>query len=138
MSSTDGSAISRLIEESRRTLDRIEPDQLTAVQSAGALVVDIRPLEQRRRDGELPGAVVIDRNVLEWRLDPSSAHRLSFADDPDRRIVIVCDEGYSSSLAAWTLQRLGLANATDLCGGYQAWVAKVAPAVRPSHPAEPL
>ncbi len=137
MSSADDSAISRLLEESRRTLDRVEPDQLRAVQSAGALVVDIRPLEQRRRDGELPGAVVIDRNVLEWRLDPSSPYRLSFADDPDRRIVIVCDEGYSSSLAAWSLQRLGLANATDLRGGYQAWVATVAPDVRPPHPAEP-
>jgi rhodanese-related sulfurtransferase len=92
------------------------------VQAAGALVVDIRPTEQRHRDGELPGAVVIDRNVLEWRLDPSSPHRLPVADEPARRIVLVCNEGYSSSLAAHTLQRLGLTNATDLCGGYQAWV----------------
>jgi rhodanese-related sulfurtransferase len=87
------------------------------------LVVDIRPLEQRLRDGALPGAVVVDRNVLEWRLDPSSPHRMTEADRGDRRVVIVCNEGYSSSLAAHTLQGLGLVNATDLRGGYQAWTA---------------
>lgn len=120
MTDVDGSAISRLLEESRRGLDRVQPADLAAVQAAGALVVDIRPADQRQRDGELPNAVVIDRNVLEWRLDPSSSHRLPMA-DPDRRIVLVCSEGYSSSLAAHTLQRLGLANATDLCGGFKAW-----------------
>ena len=72
----------------------------------------------------LPNAVVIDRNVLEWRLDPSSPHRLPMANDPDLRIVLVCSEGYSSSLAAHMLQRLGLTNATDLCGGYEAWAHK--------------
>jgi rhodanese-related sulfurtransferase len=118
----DGSAISRLLDECRSGLNRVEPADLASVQAAGALVVDIRPTEQRHRDGELPGAVVIDRNVLEWRLDPSSPHRLPVADEPARRIVLVCNEGYSSSLAAHTLQRLGLTNATDLCGGYQAWV----------------
>jgi rhodanese-related sulfurtransferase len=117
----DGSAISRLLEESRRGLDRVDPVDLAAVQAAGALVVDTRPVEQRRRDGELPGAVVIDRNVLEWRLDPTSPHRLAVADDPERRIVLVCHQGYSSSLAACTLQQLGLVNATDLRGGYEAW-----------------
>ena len=66
--------------------------------------------------------MVVDRNVLEWRLDPTSAHRLSAADGPDRRVIVVCDEGYSSSLAAQTLRRLGLRNATDLEGGYQAWL----------------
>ena len=120
----DGSAISRLLAESRRGLDRVEPTELEAVRAAGALVVDIRPVDQRRRDGELPGALVIDRNVLEWRLDPSSPHRLPVACDPDRRIVLVCNEGYSSSLAAHTLQRLGLPHATDLSGGYQAWMAR--------------
>jgi len=122
MCHADESAISRLLEESRRGLDRVEACDLASVQAAGALVVDIRPVEQRQRDGELPGALVIDRNVLEWRLDPSSPHRLPVADDPDRRIVLVCNEGYSSSLAAHTLQQIGLANATDLCGGYQAWL----------------
>ena len=122
MSRPDESAISRLLEESRRGLDRVEAADLASAQAAGALVVDIRPSEQRQRDGELPGALVVDRNVLEWRLDPSSPHRLPVADDPDRRIVVVCNEGYSSSLAAHTLQRIGLANATDLRGGYQAWL----------------
>jgi rhodanese-related sulfurtransferase len=73
--------------------------------------------------GRCPGALVIDRNVLEWRLDPSSPHRMKEADRADRRVVIVCNEGYSSSLAAHTLQRLGLVNATDLRGGHQAWTA---------------
>lgn len=121
MPDADGSAIARLLEECRRGLSRVPPDQLAAVQADGALVVDIRPVHQRERDGDLPDAVVIDRTVLEWRLDPTSPHRLSIADDRDRRIVIVCHEGYSSSLAAHTLQVLGLVNATDLIGGYQAW-----------------
>jgi rhodanese-related sulfurtransferase len=89
---------------------------------AGALVVDIRPVGQRTSDGELPGAVVIDRNVLEWRLDPASPHRVSGVTDYDQRIVLVCNEGYSSSLAAATLQDLGLHRATDLIGGYQRWL----------------
>lgn len=122
----DASAISRLLEASRRGLERVEPTDLAAIQAAGALVVDIRPVEQRSRDGEMPGAVAIDRNVLEWRLDPTSPDRLPIATDPNRRIVIVCNEGYSSSLAAHTLQQLGLANATDLRGGYQAWAACIA------------
>jgi rhodanese-related sulfurtransferase len=122
MSPPDESAISRLLEESRSGLDRVQAADLASVQNAGALVVDIRPVEQRHRDGELPGAVVIDRNVLEWRLDPSSPHRLSVADSRDRRVVLVCNEGYGSSLAAHTLQRIGLVNATDLVGGYQAWL----------------
>ncbi len=121
MTEADESAISRLLAESRRSLRRVRPDDLDAVRAAGALVVDTRPVEQRRRDGELPGAVVVDRTVLEWRLDPSSPDRLAIADDADRVIVLVCNEGYSSSLAARTLQLLGLANATDLVGGFQAW-----------------
>ncbi|MGZ4436308.1 MAG: rhodanese-like domain-containing protein [Nocardioidaceae bacterium] len=128
MSDADESAISRLLAESRSSLHRVRPDDLEAVQAAGALVVDIRPIEQRQRDGELPGAVVVDRNVLEWRLDPSSPHRLVIADDPERRVVLVCNEGYSSSLAARTLQVLGVANATDLCGGFQAWRSMFDPA----------
>ncbi|MDQ0028637.1 rhodanese-like domain-containing protein [Arthrobacter bambusae] len=115
--------IDQLLLESRAGLERIHPAGLEREMSAGALVVDTRPAEQRKRDGDLPGAVVIDRNVLEWRLDPSSPHRLPFAGDPARRIVIVCNEGYSSSLAAHTLQRLGLTGATDLIGGFQAWTA---------------
>jgi rhodanese-related sulfurtransferase len=87
----------------------------------GALVVDIRPLTQRLGDGELPGATVVDRNVLEWRLDPTSAHRLPLITGTDQAMVIVCNEGYASSLAAATLRDLGLTNVTDLVGGFQAW-----------------
>ena len=93
---------------------------LPAVFARGALVVDIRPASQRERDGELPGAVVIDRNVLEWRLDPTSPHCISEVTDHDREIVIVCNEGYASTLAAAALQQLGLHRATDLDGGFQA------------------
>ncbi|MEO5316421.1 rhodanese-like domain-containing protein [Pseudarthrobacter sp. CC12] len=104
-------------------LDRVHPADLELEMAAGALVVDTRPADQRDRDGALPGAIVIDRNVLEWRLDPSSPHRIPGSDDFTRRIVVVCNEGYSSSLAAHTLQRLGLTRATDLVGGFQAWAA---------------
>jgi rhodanese-related sulfurtransferase len=113
--------INELLLESRIGLERVHASDLEREMAAGALVVDTRPVGQRDRDGDLPGAVVIDRNVLEWRLDPSSPHRLPIADDPTRRIVVVCNEGYSSSLAAHTLQRLGLTRATDLIGGFQVW-----------------
>ena len=86
----------------------------------GALVIDIRPVEQRTRDGELRGAIVIDRNVLEWRLDPASAHRIPEITGYDVRVIIVCNEGYQSSLAAATLHDIGLHRATDLTGGFQA------------------
>jgi len=99
----------------------VQPADLASEIAAGALVVDTRPSEQRHRDGDLPGALVIDRNVLEWRLDPTSPHRIKAMTGPDRRIIIVCDQGYSSSLAAATLRRLGLERATDLIGGFQAW-----------------
>jgi rhodanese-related sulfurtransferase len=131
MPDVDGSAIARLLGECRSSLERVRPDQLAQVVADGALVVDIRPSHQRERDGELPNAVVIDRTVLEWRLDPTSPYRLSLSDSADRRIVIVCNEGYSSSLAAHTLQMLGLVNATDLIGGYQAWRRTVTESLDP-------
>ena len=112
------------------------PEQLAAEQAGGALVVDTRPLDQRTRDGDLPGAVVIDRNVLEWRLDPTSPSRLDGFDDPDRRVIIVCNEGYSSSLSADTLRRLGLPRATDLVGGYQAWKTVTMPPESDQEPFE--
>lgn len=102
-------------------LDRVAPDELADEHAAGALVVDIRPVDQRVRDGEIPGAVVIDRNVLEWRLDPTSSFAIPEAHE-DLRIILVCNEGYSSSLAAVSLRRLGLTRATDLEGGFQAWM----------------
>jgi len=119
----DGSEIAGLLAECRSHLDRVRPEDLEREMAQGALVVDIRPIEQRQRYGEMPGAVVIDRNVLEWRLDPTSPHRGEGSDDPDRRVVIVCNEGYASSLAAYTLVHLGLSRATDLVGGFQAWMA---------------
>jgi rhodanese-related sulfurtransferase len=119
--STGPSAIDVLLAAARADLHRVQPAELAAEMSAGALVVDIRPLEQRRHDGALPGAVVIDRNVLEWRLDPSSPHRIPEASDGARRVIVVCNEGFSSSLAAATLRQLGLPDATDLVGGFQLW-----------------
>jgi len=118
----DGSAVARLLREARRGMDRVRAADLAAEMAAGALVVDIRPVGQRERDGALPGAVVVDRNVLEWRLDPTCPHRSPGMDDPGRRVVVVCNEGYSSSLAARTLRDLGLSRATDLEGGFQAWL----------------
>ena len=116
------SAVDDLLDHARSRLDRVTPESLAAEVAAGALMIDTRPVEQRERDGALPGAIVVDRNVLEWRLDPTSPHRLTVATDHDRRIIVVCNEGYSSSLAAATLQDLGLHRATDLVGGYQAWL----------------
>ena len=104
-----------------RISPRIEPRDLAAAIDGGALVVDTRPADLRQRDGELEGAVVIERNVLEWRLDPFGSHRIHEASDADRPVILVCDEGYASSLAALSLLDLGRRNATDLIGGYQAW-----------------
>ena len=118
---TDPSAIDKLLAHARSNLDRVPVEDLADEVAQGAIIIDIRPLEQRRRDGDLPDAIVIDRNVLEWRLDPSSPHRLPIATGADLRLIIVCNEGYSSSLAAATLQELGLRSATDLVGGFQAW-----------------
>ncbi len=118
---THRSAIDCLVAAVRADLDRVQPAELAEAMAGGAIVVDIRPVEQRRRDGTLPGALVIDRNVLEWRLDPSSPHRIPEADNAERRIIVVCNEGFSSSLAAATLRQLGLPQATDLDGGFQAW-----------------
>jgi rhodanese-related sulfurtransferase len=120
---TDRSAIDGLLERIRAGLDRVQPADLAEEVAGGAVVVDIRPVEQRTRDGELPGALVVDRNVLEWRLDPTCPHRLPVAVDASVRYIVVCNQGYSSSLAAATLRGLGLFRATDLAGGYQAWLA---------------
>jgi rhodanese-related sulfurtransferase len=114
-------SIDELLEAARTELDRVTADELDDAVANGALVVDTRPIAQRERDGEMPGALVIDRNVLEWRLDPQSTERIPET-TYDRRIIVVCNEGYSSSLAAATLRELGL-DATDLDGGYQAWLA---------------
>ncbi len=124
MSDRSESRIDGLLADARRTLpSRPTAADLPALRERGALLVDIRPAAQRTEHGELAGAVVIERNVLEWRLDPTSPDRLLLDIDDDREIVIVCNEGYASSLAAASLQQLGLHGATDLDGGYQAVLA---------------
>jgi len=119
-----GSRIDEVLGRVRRRLPhRPTAAELPALRAVGALIVDIRPVEQRTRDGELAGAVVVDRTVLEWRLDPTSPHRIPEVTGPDQPIVLVCNEGYASSLAALSLQKLGLARATDLDGGFQGLLA---------------
>ncbi len=115
-----------LLDELRRGLPRRPTAaDLPGLWARGALIVDIRPIELRARDGDIPGALVIDRNVLEWRLDPTSPDRIPEASDADVEIVLVCDEGYASTVAAAGLQRLGLRRATDLDGGFQGLLTEV-------------
>lgn len=114
--------IDELLTQARATLQRLSPAEAAAAQRNGAVLIDIRPEIDRRTEGLLPGAVVVDRNVLEWRLDPRSDARLPIA-DYDLHAIVVCNEGYASSLAAAALQQLGLHRATDLDGGFRAWRA---------------
>ena len=123
---TTSSRIDAHLAAARATLRRVDVDALADEMAAGALVVDIRPERDRLAEGALPGAVVIDRNVLEWRLDPTSGHHLPVASF-DRRVILVCNEGYASSLAAATLVELGVTGATDLVGGYSAWAVSQPP-----------
>ncbi|WP_436844509.1 rhodanese-like domain-containing protein [Streptomyces wuyuanensis] len=113
--------IDELLERVREGLDRVEPREAFEAAADGALLVDIRYAALRDRDGLIPGALVVERNELEWRLDPLGSHRAPQATGHDLRIVIVCNEGYASSLAAASLRQLGLHRATDLVGGFQAW-----------------
>ena len=115
--------IDRLLSRARRRLVRVEAAQAAAELVRGALLIDTRPADQRADGGEIPGATVIDRNVLEWRLDPGSPSRIAAATGYDIRVIVICNEGYSSSLSAATLKELGLVNATDVIGGFQAWRA---------------
>jgi rhodanese-related sulfurtransferase len=108
---------------SRAGVRRLTPQDVVEAAARGALVVDTRTEAQRRRQGELPGAVVIDRTVLEWRLDPASEARIPEADSYDLEVVVVCRQGYSSSLAAASLRAVGLHRATDMVGGAEAWIA---------------
>jgi rhodanese-related sulfurtransferase len=123
--------VDELLTRARTRLDRLEPREAQAAQEGGALLIDIRSDSQRAADGVVPGAAFVPRNVLEWRLDPASPHREPELARPDRPIVLMCDEGYQSSLAAATLQELGLPHATDLAGGFQAWRDAGLPVDRP-------
>ena len=113
-------SIDALLADARRRLVRLTPQETAAAQQAGALVVDIRPEVNRAIEGAIPGALVIERIHLEWRLDPASEAHIPQA-SYDAQVVIVCNEGYSSSLAAATLQDLGVHKATDMIGGFRAW-----------------
>ena len=104
-------------------LDRVGPTQAHHLVAEGALLIDIRPAAQRAEFGEVPGALILERNVLEWRLDPESPARIPEATDPERPVVVMCQAGYASSFAAAALLDLGLPQATDLDGGFEAWEA---------------
>ena len=112
--------IDDVLAAARQRLVRLTPAEAEQASRAGAVVVDIRPAAQRASEGELPGALVIERNVLEWRFDPSSDACLNIASH-DLQVIVLCSEGYTSSLAAAALQEVGMHRATDVIGGYAAW-----------------
>jgi rhodanese-related sulfurtransferase len=126
------STIDEALTSARCRLTRLTAEQANAEHAAGALLVDTRTDSQRRTQGEIPGALVIDRSVLEWRLDPTSASRIAAATDHGVRVIVLCAQGYSSSLAAASLLDLGLVNATDVIGGFEAWRAAGLPIRTPS------
>jgi rhodanese-related sulfurtransferase len=115
--------VDELLAEARRGLERLEPAAAAAAMEDGAILVDVRSELQRERDGVVPGSVFFPRNVLEWRCDPRSSARDERVGDRGRLLIVMCDEGYQSSLAAANLKRLGFERATDLAGGFQAWRA---------------
>jgi rhodanese-related sulfurtransferase len=129
-------SVDTLIAAARSGLHRLDPHQAARAQAGGAILVDIRPYAFRVGEGELPGALVVERNVLEWRFAPDSEWRLPQA-GPDAHLVIVCNEGYASSLAADSLRRLGVPRTTDLAGGFRAWAAAGLPTIPGGSPALP-
>lgn len=114
-------SISRMLAEARSRLTRLAPEDAHAAQREGALLIDVRTVEQRSQGGDVPGSVPISLNHLEWRLDPDEPGRLPYAGDLDRLVIVLCEEGYCSSLAAIRLQDLGYRRATDVAGGFVAW-----------------
>jgi rhodanese-related sulfurtransferase len=124
------SAIERRLDEVRRGIRRVDVDAAVRLRDAGALFVDTRPEWQRREFGTIPGAILVERNHLEWRIDPTSAHRHPAAERHHGPIVVFCQEGYSSSLAVASLADLGVPDVHDLEGGYEAWAAAGAPVSR--------
>ena len=123
-------SIDELLAEARGRIDRVTPEQAAARLAEGALLVDTRPVAQRAREGAVPGALIVERNVLEWRFDPLSDARLPEATGYDVEVIVLCSEGYSSSLAADSLRALGLARTSDVIGGFQAWAAAGLPVLR--------
>jgi rhodanese-related sulfurtransferase len=119
--------VDQLLAEARAGLRRLSPGEARQAMLDGAHLVDLRSDAQRAADGLVPGASFVPRNVLEWRLDPSCSYRDPVLADPEAQIVLICDEGYQSSLAAATLQQFGLTKATDVIGGFQAWRASGLP-----------
>lgn len=126
-------SVDTLLAEARTGLPRVGPREAAAAAAAGGLLVDIRYAALRARDGVIPGALIVERNELEWRLDPLCDHRLAEATGHDLPIVVICNEGYASSLAAVSLRQLGLFRATDLDGGFQAWRAAGLPVHQDAH-----
>jgi len=126
--------IDQMLASARGRLARVDPARACREAAAGAVLVDIRPQAQRAAEGEIPGALIIERNVLEWRLDPASGARLPEA-SYDLRVIVFCSEGYTSSLAAAALQELGLHRATDLDGGFRAWQRAGLPVTAGQQPA---
>jgi rhodanese-related sulfurtransferase len=124
-------SIGEILAAARARISRVTPTEAFAELGTGAVLIDIRPAAQRAAAGEVPGSVVIERNHLEWRLDPASDARLPWVTGYELRPIVICTEGYTSSLAAAALQDLGLALATDVIGGYQAWRAAGLPTARP-------
>jgi rhodanese-related sulfurtransferase len=123
--------IDQLLEEARGGLHRLSARDASQAMRSGATLIDIRSDSQIAADGQVKGALRIARNALEWRLDPASGHRHPHAPGLDELVILMCDEGYQSSLAAATLQRLGFVEATDLVGGFQAWRASGLPVREP-------
>ena len=123
-----------LLAEARARLVRLSPEEALAAQTSGAVLVDVRGDDQIREHGSIPGAIRIARNVLEWRADPSCPASDSRIADLDAALVIVCQQGYQSSLAAGNLQDLGFSRATDLDGGFEAWRAAGLPIENPRAP----
>ena len=123
--------LERLLARARSRLTRLHPEQACDAVQNGALLIDIRPEFQRRMDGEIPDTAIVERNHLEWRLHPASSGRIEEAVDVNVHWIVICDEGYASSLAAATLQMIGLHRATDVVGGFRAWRAAGLPVNRP-------
>jgi rhodanese-related sulfurtransferase len=123
--------IDEILAAARARLHRLTPAEAFAEFARGAVLVDIRPQAQRAREGGIPGAVIVERNVLEWRFDPASDARLPWVRGYGEQLIVFCSEGYTSSLAAAALQDLGLAGATDIAGGFVAWAADGLPVCPP-------